>query len=634
LFGGGLYNEGNVTIQDSVFHGNVANESGGGGVASYGNIFVGDSSFTANTAPAGFGGGGIFAGDGTLTISGSTFSGNQGYEGGGIATRQDMGTPALEISSSTFAGNQATGEGGLGGGISSNGSLQIEGSTFSGNTSPNSGGGLYHINESAAIINSTFSGNSANASGGGIYFRDAAMSLDYVTITANTADADNDGDGDGGGLYFEASPEVGNSLIAENSDLSGGGPDCFMDTSFGSPLTSLDYNLIGDTTGCDITGATANNLSGVSPVLGPLQDNGGPTQTHALLAGSPALDAANPASCLATDQRGVSRPQPAAGRCDIGAYEGQYPEIEVRVGPTVIPANTGSFDFGATVEGTPLDVTFTVHNTGDSDLVLTPPITLPAGFSLVSTFATTTVPPGSATTFVVRLEATTAGTFSGQLSFGNNDGDENPYNFLISGTVSAAPTATSTPTATPTATPTWTPLPPPPGDKHDDRDDDGDDDAPPPPAAPAPPQAQRFDCWPWLVIVPPGAAPDVAPGQWCQASLGQPLPAPATLRYLDHSTEVVLKDSAGNPITSFALPIKVCFRYTQLELDAVGGAPASFLIQVFRDGQWTALPTAPDSTLGQPGVCAPVDHLTLFALFERPPATQTFPKYLPETGER
>src|SRR6185295_4239186 len=100
---------------------------------------------------------------------------------------------------------------------------------------------------------------------------------------------------------------------------------------------SLDYNLIETTAGCSFTGSVVNTYSGVDPNLGPLQDNGGPTQTFALLPGSVAIDTGNPAGCtdnlgatLTTDQRGF--PRPINGRCDMGAYE--YSP------PTPTPTNT------------------------------------------------------------------------------------------------------------------------------------------------------------------------------------------------------------------------------------------------------------------------------------------------------
>jgi len=172
--------------------------------------------------------------------------------------------------------------------------------------------------------------------------------------------------------------------------------------------------------------------------------------------------------------------------------------------------------------------------------------------------------------------------------------------------------------------------------------DDEDDEEQPSPTPVPPPKAQEFNCWPWRVIDPP---PTVAASCDCPPDLGKPLPAPSTFRYLGHSTDVTVKDAAGVAITSFAQPIKVCFHYTQPELDAVGGDAADFLIQTFQDGQWEALDTAPDSSLTYPAVCAPVSHLTLFALFARDGKaldasaaaasddTLAFPKTLPETGD-
>jgi hypothetical protein len=203
-------------------------------------------------------------------------------------------------------------------------------------------------------------------------------------------------------------------------------------------------------------------------------------------------------------------------------------------------------------------------------------------------------------------------------------------------------------TATVTVNVAAPPAPPPAEEKEEGP-------APTPTPVP-PPQAQEFNCWPWLVIVPPQLAPKVAPGQWCQASLGKPLPVESTFRYLGHSTDVVVKDEAGQPITVFAAaPLRVCFRYTPPELSAVDGDPTRFLIQTFRDGKWEALDTRPDPTLPQPGVCVSVDHLTLFALFARdaaapatpvakaaasaksnpapaPSAEMVYPNRLPETG--
>ncbi len=140
--------------------------------------------------------------------------------------------------------------------------------------------------------------------------------MNNVTIAFNTADTDSNGDG-GGGIFNEfGTVNFSNTIISNNFD-STSDPDCF------GPLNSLGFNLIETISqNCSIVGTTSNNITGQDPLLGPLVNNGGTTKTHALLSGSPAIDAGNPAtpgsggtSCEVTDQRGVSR------NCDIGAFE-------------------------------------------------------------------------------------------------------------------------------------------------------------------------------------------------------------------------------------------------------------------------------------------------------------------------
>ncbi len=115
------------------------------------------------------------------------------------------------------------------------------------------------------------------------------------------------------------------------------------------------------------------------------------------------------------------------------------PEIQVFLGTTAIADGAGNVDFGTTLPGTPVTRTFTVRNSGTQTLTLSQPISVPAGFTLASTFDSTSLAPGGSTTFAVRLDAAAAGTFSGQISFGNNDADENPFNFSVSGIVSSVP---------------------------------------------------------------------------------------------------------------------------------------------------------------------------------------------------
>jgi hypothetical protein len=166
------------------------------------------------------------------------------------------------------------------------------------------------------MANCTVSGNEAvTGQGGGVWHQAGLLTMRNCTISGNTA-------GSGGGLAMvSGDAQLANTIIAVN--LAEAGPDCL------GAATSLGFNLVGDLTGCDwISGAgdlVGSGENPVDPLLGPLQNNGGPTLTRALLLGSPAIDAGNPLppgsgdACESSDQRGVVRPQ--GSRCDIGAYE-------------------------------------------------------------------------------------------------------------------------------------------------------------------------------------------------------------------------------------------------------------------------------------------------------------------------
>lgn len=286
---------------------------------------------------------------GILTVSNSTFSANSAeYDGGGI---YDQGGP-VSISNSIFVGNSA----GLGGGIYSRGSmLMVDDSAFSGNNAATRGGGLYITSPSLlAVSNSAFDDNSAGNSGGGIGIGNCPATVSKSTFFSNSA-----GDGGGvsihsGGLTLSNSTLVGNSasryggavifspgaLTVSNSTFSGnyapnGGG--IANVSGMSGVVTLENTIVANSpTGGNCYGAITDgggNLSypdttcpgiDADPVLGPLQDNGGPTETMALGEGSAAIDAGDDAICAAPpvdnlDQRGVARPQGA--HCDIGAVE-------------------------------------------------------------------------------------------------------------------------------------------------------------------------------------------------------------------------------------------------------------------------------------------------------------------------
>jgi CSLREA domain-containing protein len=335
--GGGIYNprSGTLTLTNSTVSGNSANGFSGGGIYNHGFLILQKSTVSNNTVVQS--GGGIYnSRSGTLTLTNSTVSDNAAEEGGGIHN-----SGILELTDSTVSGNSANTS--SGGGIYNfddnydSDTLTLTNSTVSNNTAVQSGGGIYTYLGILELTNSTVSGNSANtSSGGGIYSNYGTLTLTNSTVSGNSANTSS-----GGGIYNSGFLILQKSTVSDNSADSGGGifdynpsdvygsiiaqntantaPDCF-DTI--GPM-SHGYNLVGDGTGCSGFGMPGDQVgTGVSPInplLGPLGDNGGPTFTHALLMGSPAIDAGTCGYYPGTDQRGVARPQGAG--CDIGAYE-------------------------------------------------------------------------------------------------------------------------------------------------------------------------------------------------------------------------------------------------------------------------------------------------------------------------
>ena len=313
--GGGISADGTATVTNSTFSGNTAGGSGGGIVVVHATATVANCTVSGNSALSG---GGIWN-FGTLTVTHSTVSGNTaGAVGGGI---DNGGT--LTVTDSTFSGNTALYDGGIytyeGGGIYNDGTLNVSDSTFSGN-SANAGGGIWN-RVTLDVTNSTFSGNTAEGSGGGIS-SSGMLSVTNSTFSGNRAAYY------GGGILNFSTLDVSNSSLSGNAASYGGG----ISNYFHGTLT-LQNTIIADSNGGNCSNYSSltdggGNLSwpdsscpglNVDPLLGPLQDNGGPTQTLALLVGSPAIDAALLANCPATDQRGISRPQGVG--CDIGAFE-------------------------------------------------------------------------------------------------------------------------------------------------------------------------------------------------------------------------------------------------------------------------------------------------------------------------
>ncbi len=279
--GGGIHNIGVVNLEDVIVHNNDGFVTGGG----------------------------IFN-QGTLTISASTVRDNvTNSTGGGI----DSGGTATIIDSTISHNFAGLGAGG-GGGINNFGTMEISNSTVNDNSSHDWGGGVANSGE-LALTNTTLSGNAAGTEGGGLRNHPLGTStLTNVTISDNTAAT-------GGGIFSLADPfAFGGSVALKNSLLAHNTP---FNCSGGGPIISHGHNLDSGNT-CNLAGL--GDLSSTDPLLGPLADNGGPTETHALLVGSPAIDAGSD-DCPppATDQRGLPRPTDGdadgTSACDIGAYE-------------------------------------------------------------------------------------------------------------------------------------------------------------------------------------------------------------------------------------------------------------------------------------------------------------------------
>lgn len=271
--GGGIYNNSVLTLNNSIVTNNTSNNIGGG-IFNLGTLTINNSTIGNNIAAAlgGTGGGG----------------------GGGI---ENMGG-TLTLNNSTVYGNTLKGDF-TGSGISSSGTVELNNSTISGNLGGD-GSGISLFGSTVSINNSTISKNQ--------YY----------------------------GLISQASQVLlQNTIIAGN----GAGGDCYKDPIYNGTITSRGYNLIGNGTNCAITPIIGDLIgtktNPIDPVLGPLQDNGGPTFTHALMGNSPAINAGNPAepgsigiACLVDDQRGVTRPE--GDLCDIGAYEVDIPVVSIK----------------------------------------------------------------------------------------------------------------------------------------------------------------------------------------------------------------------------------------------------------------------------------------------------------------
>jgi CSLREA domain-containing protein len=371
-YGGGVYNTGELTIQGGSISSNDAAD--GGGVYNAGESSITRIVVSLNTAifgagisnanqlsltgviisdnDAAGGAGGFQSRSGTVSIHGSVIAHNKAFAwGGGFS-----GQTELAVTDTVVNGNMADSQAGLviqsgkavldlvtvtdnqasdaqfgsAGGLSiANAIVTVSNSLIANNTVPSKGGGVFASGGTEpadlSISNSTVSGNRAATGGGILSSTGSTIRLNNVTVTENTGT----GIGNEGGVLV-----LGNTIVSGNRNSDGSAGDC------SGSLVSAGFNLIETEDGCSgVSGEVALDKVQVSAGLAPLADNGGITRTHALLEGSPAIDAGSPsapgtggASCEATDQRGISRPQ--GNTCDIGAYESSFSQSPPTPSPT------------------------------------------------------------------------------------------------------------------------------------------------------------------------------------------------------------------------------------------------------------------------------------------------------------
>ena len=392
-------------------------------------------------------GGAIYVNSGaTVDILNSTFDGNTTLDGYGGAIYVNAGT--VNITNSTFKNNGADVEGlgdlALGGGAIQNndGTVVISGSTFSGNfvdSHTADGGAIYNgdfdggfgIPDNNAdvliVTNSTFYNNqllndTAGSAAGAI------RSNSTLTITHSTFSNNDSGITETGGEAGALTITHGTATIINNIFANSSAADCAL-RSTGTVSGSSGGNLIESNLGC---GAS---VSSADPVLGALQNNGGPTETMALGASSPAINVF--ASCVvSTDQRGVARPQPSGGNCDIGAFEYSPPPTNIALSANTVAENQSSGTVIGTLTTTDADsttFTYSLVNTGAC------PGTDNASFQIgggsgdeLRTAAALNFEAGSTRTVCVRTTDNTYNTFDKNFTINVTNVNEVPTNISLS----------------------------------------------------------------------------------------------------------------------------------------------------------------------------------------------------------
>lgn len=347
-----------VAVDDVAVVNNEANSDGGGiSVNGAGSVTIVDSVISGNVSANGAGGGLYFkaapGAGATLTVIDSEVTGNNGVDGGGGF---DVLYADTLIAYTTVADNSADGGGGIRFYGTADQGLTIHSSTISGNASSDFGGGLYNHSVGAVFIaNSTISGNTAGQAGA-IYGTAGGLTLVQSTVTANTATGEGNvipplvggiqlsesrsGDSGAAVVADPGSALLVGSIVAGNSgqDLGIYDEEAVSASSDHSVVGTVDEDLV-------VTDLGGSQFDVTDPGLAPLADNGGPTETHALVAGSPAIDAGpDPVPDFpgaSFDQRGEGFARVVNGTVDVGAFEIQG---DVPPGPdpdVVVPVFTG-----------------------------------------------------------------------------------------------------------------------------------------------------------------------------------------------------------------------------------------------------------------------------------------------------
>jgi HYDIN/CFA65/VesB family protein/centrosomal CEP192-like protein len=384
-----------VTIRNGV----NSNGAGGGGIRNFGTVNLANAIVSGNEAAKLAGGirndGGGIRNLSTMSLTNVIITGNLSRgDGGGIYNEQGS---VMTLTDVTVSGNTVEIDGG---GIYNLGTATLTRVTVSGNNADTAGGGIFTggavvTSATATLTNVTVSGNHINASGGGIY-NSATAILTNVTVKANTANFE------GGGIANFGSTSLKNVIVAGNSGVVVPGT-----ANCSGTITSLGHNLDSGN-GCKFTGP--GDLHGVNPLLGPLQDNGGFTFTHALQSGSPAINHGTNVGCPATDQRGRLRD----AVCDIGAYEfGAAGSPTATFSPTSL--NWGTVLISATSGAK--NVTLT--NTGTGSLIISA-VTASGNFSKTDTCSGQTLAPSGSCTISVSFTPSVTGMIPGALTVSDN----------------------------------------------------------------------------------------------------------------------------------------------------------------------------------------------------------------------